>query len=605
MDYSFLDFLSLIGAVGLFLYGMKIMSEGLQKVAGDRMRNILSAMTKNRFSGLFTGIFITALIQSSSASTVMVVSFVNAGLMSLADSMAVIMGANVGTTVTSWIITIFGFKVDVQLFILPLIGLSIPFMFSKKSSYKSTAEFLIGFSLLFLGLEYINSNVPDLKSNPEIFSFLSDYSSMGFLSVLFFLFIGIVLTMIIQSSSAAFAIILIMCSKGWIQFDIACAMMLGSNIGTTITPIVASLGANAAAKKAALGHLMFNCFGTLWALVLFFPFVDLITWITKATGCGDPHALMTFLDGLEKASPDAYQLAVSGKGDPSILAKIASLQFAVSFGLSIFHTAFNLVNVSIMIWLTNFYVKVTNFLIKPKKKDDDEFQLKYISHGMLNASELNITQAQLEITVYAERVNRMFSMVKALQYIKPDTEEFNKLYSRIGKYEEISDRMEIEIANYLNRVVDGRLSYEGKLHISAMLNIVSEIESIADSCNNLARTMVRQHEAKIVFNDMVNANIETMFKYTQEALDNMLLILRDIETVNENDIMYSRNKEREINNYRNALRSENVDNINKKIYPYEEGIYYMDIVCESEKLCDYIVNVIDGVQAQFDHTPAK
>lgn len=589
----------------MFLYGMKIMSEGLQKVAGDRMRNILSAMTKNRFSGLFTGIFITALIQSSSASTVMVVSFVNAGLMSLADSMAVIMGANVGTTVTSWIITIFGFKVDVQLFILPLIGLSIPFMFSKKSSYKSTAEFLIGFSLLFLGLEYINSNVPDLKSNPEIFSFLSDYSSMGFLSVLFFLFIGIVLTMIIQSSSAAFAIILIMCSKGWIQFDIACAMMLGSNIGTTITPIVASLGANAAAKKAALGHLMFNCFGTLWALVLFFPFVDLITWITKATGCGDPHALMTFLDGLEKASPDAYQLAVSGKGDPSILAKIASLQFAVSFGLSIFHTAFNLVNVSIMIWLTNFYVKVTNFLIKPKKKDDDEFQLKYISHGMLNASELNITQAQLEITVYAERVNRMFSMVKALQYIKPDTEEFNKLYSRIGKYEEISDRMEIEIANYLNRVVDGRLSYEGKLHISAMLNIVSEIESIADSCNNLARTMVRQHEAKIVFNDMVNANIETMFKYTQEALDNMLLILRDIETVNENDIMYSRNKEREINNYRNALRSENVDNINKKIYPYEEGIYYMDIVCESEKLCDYIVNVIDGVQAQFDHTPAK
>ena len=605
MDYSFLDFLSLIGAVGLFLYGMKIMSEGLQKVAGDRMRNILSAMTKNRFAGLFTGIFITALIQSSSASTVMVVSFVNAGLMSLADSMAVIMGANVGTTVTSWIITIFGFKVDVQLFILPLIGLSIPFMFSKKSSYKSTAEFLIGFSLLFLGLEYINSNVPDLKSNPEIFSFLSDYSSMGFLSVLFFLFIGIVLTMIIQSSSAAFAIILIMCSKGWIQFDIACAMVLGSNIGTTITPIVASLGANAAAKKAALGHLMFNCFGTLWALVLFFPFVDLNTWITKATGCGDPHALMTYLDGLEKASPDAYQLAVSGKGDPSILAKIASLQFAVSFGLSIFHTAFNLVNVSIMIWLTNFYVKVTNFLIKPKKKDDDEFQLKYISHGMLNASELNITQAQLEITVYAERVNRMFSMVKALQYIKPDTEEFNKLYSRIGKYEEISDRMEIEIANYLNRVVDGRLSYEGKLHISAMLNIVSEIESIADSCNNLARTMVRQHEAKIVFNDMVNANIETMFKYTQEALDNMLLILRDIETVNENDIMYSRKEEREINNYRNALRSENVDNINKKIYPYEEGIYYMDIVCESEKLCDYIVNVIDGVQAQFDHTPAK
>lgn len=604
MDYSFLDFLSLIGAVGLFLYGMKIMSEGLQKVAGDRMRNILSAMTKNRFAGLFTGVFITALIQSSSASTVMVVSFVNAGLMSLADSMAVIMGANVGTTVTSWIITIFGFKVDVQLFILPLIGLSIPFMFSKKSSYKSLAEFLIGFSLLFLGLEFINSSVPDLKSNPEIFGFLSEYSSMGFLSVLFFLFVGIVLTMIIQSSSAAFAIILIMCSKGWIQFDIACAMVLGSNIGTTITPIIASLSANTAAKKAALGHLMFNCFGTLWALVLFFPFVDLNTWITKATGCGDPHALMSYLDGLEAADPEAYRLAVNGKGDPAILSKIATLQFAVSFGLSIFHTAFNLVNVSIMIWLTNLYVKITDFLIKTKK-DEDEFQLKYISHGMMNASELNITQAQLEIVVYAERVNRMFAMVKALVHTKPETEEYNKLFSRIGKYEEIADRMEIEIAKYLNKTVDGRLSYEGKLRISAMLNIVSEIESIADSCNNLARTMVRQHEAKIVFNDVVEKNIDTMFKYVTEALENMLLILRDIENISDNDIMFSRNKEREINNYRNALRSENVDNINRKLYPYEEGIYYMDIICESEKLCDYVVNVIDGVLAQFEHHDMK
>lgn len=589
----------------MFLYGMKIMSEGLQKVAGDRLRNILSAMTKNRFAGLITGIFITALIQSSSASTVMVVSFVNAGLLSLADSMAVIMGANVGTTATSWLITIFGFKVNVEMFILPLIGLSIPFLFSKKSSRKSLAEFLIGFSLLFMGLEFINSNVPDLKSNPEIFSFLSGYSSMGFGSVLIFLFAGIVLTMTIQSSSAAFAIILIMCSKGWIQFDIACAMVLGSNIGTTITPIIASLGANSAAKKAALGHLMFNCFGTVWALALFFPFVEFNTWVTKALGFGDPQALMDYLTNLEASDPEAYRLAIAGKGSGEILASIASLQFAVSFGLSIFHTSFNLVNVSVMLWLTGWYVKITNFLIKPKSKDDDEFQLKYISRGMLNAAELNIAQAQQEIVVYAERVNRMFNMVKTLEHTSPDTEDFNKLYSRIEKYEEISDRMELEIANYLNRVVDGRLSYEGKLHITALLNIVSEIESIADSCFNLAKTKVRQHDTKISFNEIVEGNIATMYKYVSEALENMLLILRDLENVNEKEIMVSYNKEREINNYRNALRSENVDNINRKLYTYEEGIYYMDIVCESEKLCDYVVNVIDGVKAQFESGKQK
>ena len=598
MQYSFFDFLTLIGAVGLFLYGMKIMSEGLQKVAGDRMRNILSAMTKNRFAGLFTGIFITALIQSSSASTVMVVSFVNAGLMSLADSMAVIMGANVGTTVTSWIITIFGFKVNA--FVLPLIGLSIPFMFSKKSHYKSMGEFLMGFAFLFMGLEFINANVPDLKSNPEVFSFLQGYSNLGFGSVLIFLLTGLILTMIIQSSSAAFAIILIMCSKGWISFDLACAMVLGSNIGTTITPIIASLGANSAAKKAALGHLMFNCFGTIWALILFYPFVEFNTWITHSIGSHDPHALIRFLNDLETTNPEAYTLAINGKGDPTILSKIASLQFSVSFGLSIYHTAFNLVNVTVMIWFTKYFVKIADFIIKPKHKEDEDFQLKYISSRMLSASELNITQAQREIIVYAERIDRMFGMVKTLAHTDPDSEDFNKLYSRIGKYEEIADRMEIEIANYLNRVVDGRLSYEGKLRISAMLNIVSEIESTADSCYNLARTMVRQHEANITFHEVVNKNIDTMFKYVSEAFENMLLILRDIETVNEKDLMNSYNKEREINNYRNSLRSENVENINQKLYPYEEGIYYMDIIGESEKLGDYIINVIDGVKAQFE-----
>lgn len=570
MNYSILDFLSLLGAVGLFLYGMKIMSEGLQKVAGDRMRNILSAMTKNRFAGLITGIFITALIQSSSASTVMVVSFVNAGLMSLANSMAVIMGANVGTTFTAWIIAVVG-SFDMSLFVFPIIAVATPFLFSSKSSYKSTAEFMIGFALLFLGLGMINNFVPPLDANS--IGFLKEYADLGFASILIYLLAGLLITMVIQSSAATFAIVMVMSAKGWIGFDMSCAMVLGSNIGTCITPILASLAANAAAKKAALGHLLFNCFGTVWALAIIYPFLDLVADITDV------------IFGL-----NPYTDPASGP--------------AISIGMSVFHTMFNMVNVCIMIWLTEYYVKICNFLIKSKKKEEEEFQLKYISGGLLGAGELNITQAQREIVVYAERVDKMFNMVKALQHTEPDTEEFNKLFSRIGKYEEISDRMEIEIANYLNRVVDGRLSFESKRRIAEMLNIVSEIESIADSCNNIARTMVRQHEAKVEFTEMVNANIDTMFKYASEALENMLLILRDIENAENSDVMRSYNKEREINNYRNALRSENVDNINKKLYPYEQGIYYMDIICDCERLGDYIVNVIDCVRAQKEPVEA-
>ncbi len=601
MHYSFLDFLTLLGAVGLFLYGMKVMSEGLQKVAGDRMRSILSAMTKNRFTGLFTGVLITALIQSSSASTVMVVSFVNAGLMSLADSMAVIMGANVGTTVTSWLITLFGFKVNISALTLPLIGLSVLFLFSNKSTYKSAAECFIGFAMLFMGLDFINSNVPDLQSNPEVFGFLTEYASMGFLSIIIFLVVGCVLTMIIQSSSAAFAIILIMCSKGWIQFDIACAMVLGSNIGTTITPVIASLGANTAAKKAALGHVMFNGFGTVWALALFYPFVAMNVEITKSVGLGDPHGLMTYLDGLQSTDPATYQLAVAGDGDAAVMAQIAHLQLAVSFGLSIFHTAFNVVNVLLMIWFTKYFVKIANMLVKAKHKEDDEFQLKYISSRMLTAGELNISQAQREIVVYAERIERMFGMVKQLQHTKPDTEEFNTLYSRIGKYEDISDRMEIEIANYLNRVVENRLSYESKMRVASMLTVVGEIESIADSCNRLAHTMSRQHEAGVTFNEAIEQNVDAMFRYVSDALEDMLVVLRGIGTdgIGEKDIDNCYNKEREINNFRNVLRAGNIENINRKIYPYQEGIFYMDIICESEKLGDYIVNVIDGVKPQI------
>lgn len=607
MNYSLLDLLGLIGAVGLFLYGMKVMSEGLQKAAGDRLRNILGAMTRNRATGTLTGFFITALIQSSSASTVMVVSFVNAGLMTLSQSMAVIMGANVGTTFTAWIIALFGFKVDIAAFALPLIGVSVPLLFSKKSRTKSIGEFGIGFAFLFMGLSLISKYVPDLQQNPEMFEFLQRYTSMGFGSVLIFCLVGLVVTMIIQSSAATFAITLIMCSKGWITFDLACALVLGSNIGTTITPLLASLSGNVAAKRTAMGHLLFNFLGTVWTLAIFFPFVDLTQWVTQEIGQGDPTALYSYVTDLKSSSEAVYAQVMQSElpnTDPLIsghLTRIMTLQISVSFGLSIFHTLFNLINLSIMIWLTKVYVKIVEWLLPAKRKGDDEFQLKFISSGMLSASELNITQAEKEIAVFADRVNRMLAMAKELVHTKERSEEFNKLSSRLEKYEDISDRMELEIANYLNRCAEGRLSNEGKRHISAMLAIVSEVESIADACSGVGKILLRKQQGNVNFNEEIYHNIDIMFDYVQMAMDNMLLLLRNLENNNSEDIIASYNREREINNMRNTLRSANIENIKEHHYEYQAGIYYMDIVSTLEKTGDYIINVVDTVKNEFQH----
>ena len=578
MDYSFLDFLTLLGAVGLFLYGMTLMSEGLQKAAGNGLRNILGAMTRNRFTGAITGFSITALIQSSSASTVMVVSFVSAGLMTLAQSVAVIMGANVGTTATTWIITLFGFKVDIAAFAYPLIAFSLPLLFSSKSQRKSIGEVILGFAVLFIGLNMIEDSVPDLKSSPEIFGFLQHYADMGFGSVLLFMLIGIIITMVIQSSSAAIAIVLIMCTKGWITFDLACSLILGSNIGTTITPIIASLGANLAAKRAALCHLMFNLLGTIWALALFYPFTNLTVWVTEACGQGDPCALYSYTGN------DA--------------ATIAQMAVSASFGLSIFHTIFNAINLSIMIWLTELYVKIVERIMPSKHKGDEEFQLTYISSGRVAASELNIAQAEKEISVYAERVQRMVDMAKELVHTKEKSEDFTKLFSRLEKYEDISDRMEIEVANYLNRCAEGRLSSESKHRIASLLRIVSEIESIADSCFSVAKALMRKQQSDVKFTEIVYKNIDAMFVYVEEAMKNMLVVLSDLENAREADIILSYNKEREINNMRNQLRNGNIENINNKVYEYQAGIYYMDIVGDLEKTGDYIVNVVDAVKEQ-------
>lgn len=605
MNYSILDFLGLLGAVGLFLYGMKVMSEGLQKAAGDRLRNILSAMTRNRFTGTVTGFFITALIQSSSASTVMVVSFVNAGLMTLAQSMAVIMGANVGTTFTAWIIALFGFKVDISAFALPLIGLAVPLLFSSKGRTKSIGEFTIGFAFLFMGLDMISKYVPDLQSNPEMFAFLQRYASMGFGSVLIFCMVGIVVTMVIQSSAAMFAITLIMCSKGWITFDLACALVLGSNIGTTVTPLLASMSGNVAAKRTAMGHLLFNLLGTLWTLAVFFPFVDLNSWITEEIGQGDPTALFKYVNDLQAQNPDLYNqlYANSLPTDNNVIlhhrSVISQMQVSVSFGLSMFHTVFNLINLSIMIWLTKVYVKIVEFLMPAKHQGDDEFQLKFISGGILSASELNISQAEKEMHVFAERVGRMLPMAKDLVHTKSGSDEFNRIYSRLEKYEEISDRMELEIANYLNRCAEGRLSNESKRRIAAMLSIDSEIESIADTMLGVGKILLRKQQSNVHFNEEIYANIDLMFEYVERAVTGMLQILSNLENVDEHNIISAYNHEREINNLRNQLRTANVANINDRHYEYQSGIYYMDIISTLEKSGDYIINVVDTIRDEF------
>ncbi|MCD8269260.1 MAG: Na/Pi cotransporter family protein [Parabacteroides sp.] len=578
------------------LYGMKVMSEGLQKVAGNKLRSILSVMTTNRFTGVLTGILITALIQSSSATTVIVVSFVNAGFLTLAQSISVIMGANVGTTVTAWIISLFSFKVDISIFSLPLIGLCTPLIFSGKSRRKSWGEFLMGFAFLFMGLSYLKASVPDLQINPQILSFLQDYTTMGHPSLLIFLLLGSVLTVIVQSSSATVAITLIMCTKGWIPFEMAAAMVLGENIGTTITANIAAIPANISARRAAVAHLMFNIFDVCWVLALFYPFTSMISWIVTNYGPGDPNEMTQFLSTL---SPETISLITSGADltDPHLLAlqkQLLSLQVSVSYGLSLFHTVFNITNVCIMIWFVKFYVYVCSALIKPKNvNDEEEFQLKYIPSGMLSTSELSLMQAKKEIAVFGERTQHMFGMVKDLFYEKNE-DNFLKIYSRIEKYENISDRMEIEIANYLTFVAEGRLSSEGKEEIRIMLRTVTEIESIADSCNNLARGIRRRNEGKSVFTDEQNHNVDQMFALVEKSLTRMNEILHMSEVVHD-DINQSYNIENEINNYRNQLKNHNIEDVNTKKYHYQDGVYYMDIVGESEKLGDYVLNVVQAI----------
>ncbi len=555
MEYGFYDFLKLIGGLGLFLYGMKIMSEGLQKIAGDRLRHILTAMTTNRVTGMLTGVLITALIQSSSATTVMVVSFVNAGLLTLLESITVIMGANVGTTVTAWIISVFGFKVNMAALALPILAIALPFIFSKSNKRKSIGEFIFGFSFLFMGLGFLKENAPDLGANPDMLAFVQNYTDMGFLSVLLFLFIGTVLTMVVQASAATMAITLIMCANGWISVELGAALVLGENIGTTITANLAALTGNTQAKRAAMAHLVFNVFGVIWVLVLFNPFMTMVSWVVE-----------TFFNTT----------------NPAVL---------VSYKLSAFHSIFNVCNVLVLIWFVKLIERTVCLIIHPKE-EDDEPRLQFITSGMMSTAELSIIQGRKEIHLYAERINRMFGMVHQLLHTEK-TEDFNKLFSRIEKYEKISDNMELEIGNYLNDVSEGRLSSESKIHIRSMLREVTEIESIGDSCYNLARTINRKRQSNMEFTEKQYEHIHFMLQLTDEALKQMIETLEKSE-LQKVELNKTFNIEDQINNYRNQLKSQNIIDVNNKEYNYQVGVFYMDIITECEKLGDYVVNVVES-----------
>jgi phosphate:Na+ symporter len=563
MDIVF-EVLKLAGALGLFLFGMKMMSEGLQKLAGDRMRAILSAMTSNSIKRVLTGVLITAVIQSSSATTVMIVSFVNAGLLTLTQSVGVIMGANIGTTVTAWIISLLGFKADISILAIPLIAVGFPFLMVKSRKKKSVGEFIIGFSLLFMGLTFLKDSVPmpDINNPPEIFEVMKNYSRSGFFSVLLFVGIGTLLTIILQSSSATMALTMVMCNNGWIPFEVAVAMVMGENIGTTITANIAAAVANVQAKRAARAHLLFNVVGVVWMLTLFHPVLKLIEYIILSFGGASPYN--TIAD------------------NNSIL-----------IGLSLFHTMFNLINTCLLIGFTPWIVKIVTRMVPQKSDEDKAFRLQYISSGMLSVDELSQTQAKLEIVWYAKRCIKQFGLVKEL-FRETNEEKFDELYKKIEHDEEVSDRIELEIATYLNKISESELSEEGGRRIQAMYKIISEIESISDSNYTMSRTLLRKKNLDVWFEQDMRDNINAMLELLDKALDNMM---ENLEKGYENivDIGNAYECENAINDWRNQLKDGHIQSLDNNRYKYVTGVVYMDFIMEAEQMGDYIVNVSEAV----------
>ena len=548
------------GSLALLIYGMKIMSEALQKMAGPQVRHILGAMTTNRFTGMLTGTLITSAVQSSTATTVMTVSFVNAGLLTLAQAISVIMGANIGTTLTAWIMSL-GFSIDLTSFVFPAFMVGIILIYNRKQRYKG--DFLFGIAFLFYSLVLLSDTGKslDLQHNQAAIDFFSSFDVNSYFSILIFLLIGTIITLIVQSSAAVMAITILLCTTGVLPIYLGIALVMGENIGTTGTANLVALGSNVQARRTAMAHLVFNVFGVIWVLIFFYPFVNMICRLVGY----DPTA----------AAPSATDLA---KTLPIILA--------------MFHTFFNLFNTGILIWFIPQIEKIVCWIIKSGKKDEEEdFRLRFIQAGIMKTPELSVLEAQKEISSFAERMQRMFGMVRELLGIH-DESEFVKLYTRIEKYENISDNMEQEIAKYLSAVSDAHLSDETKAKIRDMMREITELESIGDSCYNLARTISRLVNSKEDFTEKQYERIHQMFELTDDSLSQMNVIIRGRKE--HLDVNRSFNIETEINNYRTQLRTQNVFDINNHEYTYNVGTMYMDIINECEKLADYVVNVVEA-----------
>ena len=572
-----LQIFTLLGALGMFLYGMNLMSSGLQKAAGDRLRGFLSAMTSNPFKGVMTGLGITTIIQSSSATTVMVVSFVNAGLLTLAQAIGVIMGANIGTTVTAWMVSWLGFKADISVLAVPMMLFGFLFSNSKKDQRKNIGELIIGFSLLFLGLSFMKESVPDLRETPQVLEFVKTWSSYGFGSVLLFLAFGTILTLVLQSSSATMAITLIMLSMGWIPFEMACAMVLGENIGTTITANIAASVGNTFAKRAALSHTIFNVFGVIWALILFKPFLGLVGFITENI-FGVPN-------------PAAEGFAVTDPNSPEGTAAL--------YGLSMLHTLFNLTNTLILVWFTKSIAKAVSWIIKaPKNQEKEVFRLQYISAGPLATPELSVEQAFEEIINFA-RISKNGADYAKDAINEADSDKFEELRKKLVKYEEISDRIEYEIATFLNKVSAEEISESTSMKIKAMYKIIGELESLGDSGETLSRILSRKNIHKKKFDSESIKNLNAMADAVNATYDVMIENLTAARKGELVEISNAYNAEDRLNTLRNNLRDSVIENIDSKGDNYQTSVYFIDIINTYEQMGDFMINVSQDLERAF------
>ncbi len=572
-----LQIFTLLGALGMFLYGMNLMSSGLQKAAGERMRSFLSAMTSNPFKGVLTGLGITSVIQSSSATTVMVVSFVNAGLLTLAQAIGVIMGANIGTTVTAWLVSWLGFKADISILAVPLMAVGFLLSNSKRNQRRNISELIVGFCLLFLGLSFMKESVPDLGETPEVLAFVQSWSAHGFGSVLIFLAFGTVLTLILQSSSATMAITLIMLSMGWIPFDMACAMVLGENIGTTITANIAASVGNTQAKRAAMSHTLFNVFGVVWALILFKPFLGLVGSITAGLfGLPDPSA-----EGFAVTSPHSAEAT------------------AALYGLSMLHTLFNTINTLILVWFTKQIARIVTWIVRaPKNQESEAFRLKYITAGPLATPELATEQASDEIIHFAQIMKKGFGYVQEA-LVENDPDKFELLREKLVKYEEISDRIEYEIATFLNALSAEEISENTSVKIKAMYKIIGELESLGDSGEAISRILSRKNVHRKVFDADILAKLTKMASVVDNAYTVMIDNLLAAHAGRLTEISNAYNAEDRINTLRNNLRDEAIEEIDRQGKNYQTSVYYMDLVGELEKMGDFMINVSQDLEKAY------